>query len=235
MQNRQKVILGALLCYWLAAFVFSHIPIPQIVYRADISDKRLHCIEYLILVFLIWFSIGPDRKVNWYRPAAWLVFFATACYAGMDEWLQGYVGRTPDIMDFTADIIGALLGLILFSFFTFRSALLFVMGVSIFLLTNLARADISALLPVTNTIFHFIAFGFFTLIWLRLLRDLLPAKAVSAVLWPATAILPAGLLLAAKLVPLLSGRSFDLKGTIASLAGIAVGMISAYLAAKRPF
>jgi len=119
---RQKVTIILLLLYWPAIFILSHIPlenVPGWVIRIDVSDKFLHYLGYLVLVFLLWFVISPGRKVNWRRASVWLVLLVVVWYGAIDEWLQGYVGRCPDIMDFLADLSGALTGLILLSIFRF--------------------------------------------------------------------------------------------------------------------
>ena len=172
---RQKLIIISLLLYWPAIFVLAHIPIPQLVYKAQVSDKTLHLITYLILVFLLWFAVSPDKKVNWGKAAVWWVFLIMAGYGGVDELLQGYVGRSCDIKDFLANLVGVSGGLILFSFLTFWPALLAVTGITIFCLTNLARANLTELVPVTNAMFHLLAYAVFTMLWIRQILPL-PSK-----------------------------------------------------------
>lgn len=89
---RQKLIIIVLLLYWPTIFVLTHIPIPQIVSEAQVSDKTLHLVVYLILVFLLWFAVSPDKKVNWSKAAIWWVLLITAGYGGIDEILQKYTG-----------------------------------------------------------------------------------------------------------------------------------------------
>ncbi len=220
---RRKLIIISLLLYWPTLFVLTHIPIPQLVYKAQVSDKTLHLVVYLILVFLLWFVVSPDRKVNWGKAAVWLVLLITAGYGGLDEILQGYVGRSCDINDFLADLVGVAGGLILFSFLGFQAALLTVTGIVIFCLTNTARANLAELVPVTNAVFHLFAYAIFTILWIRQIQPLASKTSRPRQLIIALTV-PAGLLIAVKLFSTISGRYFTLFDVITSIAGIAVAV-----------
>ncbi len=221
---RQKLIIISLLLYWPAIFVLAHIPIPQLVYKAQVSDKTLHLITYLILVFLLWFAVSPDKKVNWGKAAVWWVFLIMAGYGGVDELLQGYVGRSCDIKDFLANLVGVSGGLILFSFLTFWPALLAVTGITIFCLTNLARANLTELVPVTNAMFHLLAYAVFTMLWIRQILPLPSKTSMPKRLIIALAV-PIGLLLVVKLFSVVSGRYFTVFDVIISGAGIAIAPV----------
>ena len=221
---RQKLIIISLLFYWPAIFVLAHIPIPQLVYKAQVSDKTLHLVVYLILVFLLWFAVSPDKKVNWGKATVWLVFLIMAGYGGVDELLQGYVGRSCDIKDFLANLVGVTGGLILFSFLTFWPALLAVTGITIFCLTNLARANLTELVPVTNAMFHLLAYAVFTMLWIRQIH-LLPSKMSMPKRLIIALAVPIGLLLVVKLFSVVSGRYFTVFDVIISGAGIAIAPV----------
>jgi VanZ family protein len=221
---RQKLIIISLLLYWPAIFVLAHIPIPQLVYKAQVSDKTLHLVVYLILVFLLWFAVSPDRRVNWRKAAVWWVFLIMAGYGGVDELLQGYVGRSCDIKDFLANLVGVSGGLILFSFLTFWPALLAVTGITIFCLTNLARANLTELVPVTNAMFHLLAYAVFTMLWIRQILPLPSKTSMPKRLIIALAV-PIGLLLVVKLFSVVSGRYFTVFDVIISGAGIAIAPV----------
>lgn len=210
-----------LLLYWPIIFVLAHIPIPQLVYKAQVSDKTLHLVVYLILVFLLWFAVSPDKKVNWSKAAVWWVLLITAGYGGIDEILQGYVGRSCDIKDFLADLVGVGLGLILFSFLRFQPALLTVTGIVIFCLTNTARANLAELVPVTNAMFHLFAYAIFTMLWIRQIHLVVSKTSKLKRLIIALAV-PTGLLLVVKLFSAISGRYFTLFDVITSITGIAI-------------
>jgi len=173
---RQKVTIILLLFYWPAIFILAHIPIPRLVYKAQVSDKGIHFLAYLILVFLLWFAISPNKKVSWRKAAVWWVLLVVIWYGVFDEWLQGYVGRNPDVMDFFADLAGALTSLILLSVFTFWPAALLVTGTIIFGITNITRANLAELVPVTNAIFYLFAYAIFSMLWICYMHLFLSLK-----------------------------------------------------------
>ncbi len=230
--QRQKLTIGALAFYWPALFILTHIPVPQLVRRAHVSDKSLHFIAYLILVFLFWSAFNPNRKVNWRRASVWWVLLVVAGYGIVDELLQGCIaGRSCDAKDFLANLVGSLTGLIVLSFFTFWSGLLVTVGITIFALTNVARVNLSDLVPVTNAVFNFFAYGFFTVVWLRYIYLFLPSKAPSGK-WLASALtLPMVFLLAVRIFSAILGKVFVLQDVVLSVAGVATAVFLAYLLA----
>ena len=231
LSRRQKLTVTSLLVYWPGVFILAHIPIPQLVYKAQVSDKSLHFLAYLVLVFLLWFAISPNKKVNWRKTAVWWVLFVVAWYGVVDEVLQGYVGRNCDVTDFLADLAGTLAGLILFSFFTFWPVLLVIMGTNIFALTNLIRANLADLVPITNAMFHFFGYGFFTMLWLQYIHLFLPMKAPKPKWMIAALVLPIGFLLTVKLFSVILGKNFGVRDAIIAVAGITVVVATIYLIA----
>ena len=168
LSHQQKIAACVLALYWPALFILTHIPMPLVVQKADVSDKSLHFLAYLILAFLLWFVVSGDQKVNRRRPALWLVLFVIVVYGILDEWLQSYVaGRSCDVRDFFMDLAGALAGLILSSFLTFWPAGLLVASIFIFGITNVSRVNLAELLPVTNAVFHLFAYAILTVLWIQ--------------------------------------------------------------------
>jgi len=232
LSRQQKVTIISLGSYWLTLFILTHIPIPLLVREAGVSDKSLHLLAYLILVFLFWFAINPDKKVNWRRPAVWWVLFVIVAYGILDEWLQSYVeGRSRDLMDFVADLAGTLTGLIMFSFFTFRAAALLVAGTVIFGLTNITRANLADVMPTINAMFHLFAYPIFTMLWVRYIQPFPSLRPPKAKWLLAVLAAPIGLLLTVKLFSVILGKDFAVTDIIISVAGIAVVAASIYLAA----
>jgi VanZ family protein len=221
--RRQKITIAVLVPYWIVLLIVAHIPIPQIVYRAQVSDKWLHFLAYLDLVFLLWFSISPDRKVSLLSRMAWLILFAAAAYGGLDELLQPYVGRTCDLWDFVANAEGILAGLVMFAFLAFWQALLAVLAITIFGLTNLARADLSKLVPITDATFHVFAYGGFTAAWIQFMKLHLSVKPLSARLLLALGV-PTGFMLVVKTGSLLLGRPFAMTDLLFSVLAV-VGVV----------
>jgi VanZ family protein len=231
LSRQQRLIIITLVFYWPTLFILSHIPMPQLVCQADVSDKALHFLAYLILTFLLWSAINPNKKVNWRprvflskkRAGAWWILLVVVLYSICDELLQSYVrGRSCDAMDFVANLAGTLTGLIMLSVFTFRPACLVVTGVTIFGLTNIARVNMADLMPVTNTAFHFFAYAFFTLLWIQYIQHLTKLVAPRPKWLIVASTLPMSLLMAVKLGSLILGRSCTVTDVLVSAIGIAI-------------
>jgi VanZ family protein len=233
LSHQQKIAACLLALYWPALFVLAHIPIPRVVQEADVSDKSLHFLAYLILVFLLWSVVSGNQKVNWRRAAPWLVLFVIVVYGILDEWLQGYVaGRSCDVRDFFSDLAGALASLILSSFLTFWPAGLIIVATFIFGITNVTRANLADLLPKIDAVFHFFAYAVLTVLWIQCMHLFSPIKAPKA-RWLILALAgPAGFLIFVELFSVVAGKDLVLSEIIISLGAIAAVVIGFYV--RRP-
>ena len=103
--------IGLLTSFWMAAFIGTHLPkVPNAITR--VSDKTLHCLAFVILAALLSWVL-QDRVQGWLRHAV-LVLVTLSIYGAVDELLQIPVGRHCDVWDWVTDVIGTVLGLILF-------------------------------------------------------------------------------------------------------------------------
>lgn len=224
---QQKIAACVLALYWPALFVLGHIPIPRVVQEADVSDKSLHFLAYLVLTFLLWSVVSGNQKVKWLRAAPWLVLFVIVIYGILDEWLQGYVaGRSCDVRDFFSDLAGALTGLIISSFLAFWPAGLAVTAIFIFGITNVTRVNLANLLPVTNTVFHLFAYAVLTFLWINSTHIFSPARA-HKVGWFILAMAgPIGFLIIVTLFSVIGGREFvfaDIVTAFGAIVAVAIG------------
>lgn len=98
------------LAYAAALFTLTHMPIPPQAAAAAASwDKVFHCGAYGVLALLTaWAALCPRRLEFPLMP----VLLGLMLFAGLDEVLQGPVGRTPDVADWLADTLGILCGLL---------------------------------------------------------------------------------------------------------------------------
>jgi hypothetical protein len=232
---QRKIAAIALVLYWPALFIFAHVPIPQVVREADVSDKSLHFLGYLVLVYLLWFVVRGDEKVNWLSIGPWWILGIMASYGVFDEWSQNYVaGRSCDIQDLLADVVGAVAGLVMFSVFTFWPSGLLVTAIVIFGVTNITQADLSRLMPVTSAAFHLFAYAVFTALWIQYIRrfpSVLRAPRGGAKWLTAAAAGPMALLLIVKLFSVIAARTFAVRDMLISTGGIGMIVAVVYLAA----
>jgi VanZ family protein len=105
------------LLYWVAAAIATHLPrgsVPKDAFR--LPDWLLHGGTFFVLGALTaWVVLGGfgarslDRRFAIRRLAIWCVILAA--YAAIDEITQPLVGRTAELSDWAADLLGASLGL----------------------------------------------------------------------------------------------------------------------------
>jgi hypothetical protein len=210
-------------------FVLTHIPVPAIAGQSGMSDKLMHLLAYLVLVFFVWLAISPYEKVRWNRAKVWIVLAVIVWYGATDEWLQSRLGRQMELMDFIWDLGGALLGLGILSALTFWPALLTVSTIFIFAITD--RSVLLNLYPQLhlNTAFHLTAYATLTLIWIQHLdRDGKYRK--SQPTWPLIALsLPLALLTAVKLAGLFYGKVVWWVDIATAIFGIVAPILVSYV------
>ncbi len=102
---------GPAIAWALAIFIqssISYIEVPNLGF--DWQDKFYHAIEYGILAFFIRRALIYQPNLMVQRYANWLTIVIASIYAVSDEIHQYFVpGRSADLSDAVADIIGATL------------------------------------------------------------------------------------------------------------------------------
>jgi VanZ family protein len=193
--RRHKYILLSLGLYWPVLFIATHIRLPNLTETTGMSDKTMHVLAYGILVFLLFLSISPYRRVNWKKVLPWLLVAAVAGYGAMDEWLQGKVGRTPDLGDLLADIGGILGALLILTVLDFWPASMAICGITVFSLANLSLIASKPNLAWLNMVNTFSGYAVFTLIWIQYSQRVWPSRTSGTISWAASMMGPGLLLL----------------------------------------
>ncbi len=231
MFKRHILTIIALVLYWPGIFILMHIPMPVPLFEVHVSDKTLHFLAYFVLVFLLWFAINPNAKVSWRKPAMWWILFVVVWYGVFDEWLQGYVGRDPDIMDFLADLGGSVAALILLSILNFWTAALIVTGGTIFIFTNFVRANPAEWVALPGPVFYFLSYIFFSVLWMRWMYHFVPVK-IPQPKWLIGALgVPLLFLSLTNLFSLIVAGNGNILSMIFSAGGITAAVFAAYLKA----
>ncbi|MGE5354038.1 MAG: VanZ family protein [Acidobacteriota bacterium] len=112
-RNKKYLIYIPLVLYWIVLFIATTLPgndVPNI----GVSDKIEHFTAYGVLSVLLCFTYLFQRKFRllYSRPFLMTILTITV-YGALDELHQLLVpGRSCDILDLTADVIGASLGLL---------------------------------------------------------------------------------------------------------------------------
>jgi VanZ family protein len=98
----------ALPAYWVFLFCATHFPRLELPGRVPQSDKLLHFVAYGLLAFLYWrFAEARHRPLS--GRFVWSALAVLVLYAALDEWLQGFIGRSAALTDWLADVLGAVL------------------------------------------------------------------------------------------------------------------------------
>ena len=114
-----KLWQAALVCYWTALFVGTHIPNHAPLLPGDGVDKTVHFGAYAGLAALVAITWQLSAGQLTTRHLIWLWLFIL-CFAAFDEWTQIPVGRDGSLWDWLADATGAALALFLFAWIRTR-------------------------------------------------------------------------------------------------------------------
>lgn len=232
--HRHRLTIIVLVLYWLVLFTSTHVPIPPIPSWAvapALSDKILHFTAFLVLMFFFWFAINPDQKVNWRKAAVWWILFIVVSYGALDEWTQGFVGRTTDVKDFAFDFAGAFTGLILLTFFPFWPAALTLTAVSIFVLTGFTQSSLAYSNPAANAAFHAAAYATFTILWIKCLNSVVPVRPPQIKWLIGVILLPIFYLYGVGIFSNISGDGFTGGELLAAICSILIVSLAAFLPA----
>ena len=224
--RRHKYILMALAVYWPALFTATHLKkVPLFVGQMGMTDDTLHYLAYMVLVCLAWLAVSPYERVNWRRAKVWIVLAVIVWYGAVDEWLQSFVGRQMEVTDFISDICGALTSLIILSLFDFWMAAMIVTTIVIFGMTNLSRVNTICGNQTVNSAFYFLAYIFFTLVWLQYMdrKTSLGGKRMLWYVWGMG--LPIGMFAVVKGISPMFGKSVSYIDCITAVCGIAAAVV----------
>jgi VanZ family protein len=113
--ERNKVVLVylPLIFYWLLLFTLTTLP-AESVPAIGVSDKIEHLLAYFVLSFLLFLTLLFQKQSLFLKKYALLFTFTIVFFYGIaDEVHQLLVpGRSCELFDFTADILGGILGIL---------------------------------------------------------------------------------------------------------------------------
>ena len=102
------VATPAIAVYWLALYVGTHIPNPDMLIGPHVSDKVLHFSAYFGLYLVLAVRIRIVHEAWPTMRQTVILATMTSLYSAFDEITQGLpiINRHPDIMDAVADCAG---------------------------------------------------------------------------------------------------------------------------------
>lgn len=95
----------ALPAYWISLFCLTHFPRLRLDVPIRASDKLAHLAAFALLAFLFWRFAETIRRPLSAR-FVWIAGFWLTVYAALDEYLQQFVGRGTDLIDWLFDLAG---------------------------------------------------------------------------------------------------------------------------------
>ena len=116
-RNKKKILYIPLLIYWLILLILTTLPGRDLP-KTGINDKIEHFTAYFFLGFLLSLtSLFQNKFLKIKKNFALFTGIIIGLYAALDEIHQLFVpGRNCDILDWTADMIGASIGILLVIF-----------------------------------------------------------------------------------------------------------------------
>ncbi len=106
----RMLLVVALVSYTLVAFLGTHLPMPSGVAIPRGGDKVLHYLGYFVFGALLMGLRASLGEFRWRSVVGRAGFLA--CYGAFDEITQKLVGRSADVADWCADVLGACCGLL---------------------------------------------------------------------------------------------------------------------------
>lgn len=115
LSNKRMFLYLPLGFYWLLIFILTSIPGKHIPTLFGTSDKLKHFAAYLVLAFLLNFTLYVQKKIPILSKKSMLfTFIITFFYGIFDEVHQIFIpGRAFDWWDLVADIAGSVIGIFL--------------------------------------------------------------------------------------------------------------------------
>ncbi|MFZ0455315.1 MAG: VanZ family protein [Ignavibacteriaceae bacterium] len=116
-KNKGKLLYIPLVIYWLVLLVLTTLPGKELP-KTGINDKIEHFTAYFLLGILLSLTLLFQNKFS--KIKKYFTLFTgliIGLYAALDEIHQLFVpGRNCDILDWTADMIGASIGILVIIF-----------------------------------------------------------------------------------------------------------------------
>lgn len=107
-RRARQVWLG----YWAAIFILTHLPVGEIHALRKGGDKVIHYMLFGGLALLGGHRLWSERgRATTAALMGWAGIYAV--YGAVDEWSQGFVGRTSSLFDWLFNMTGILTATIL--------------------------------------------------------------------------------------------------------------------------
>ncbi|MBT8378568.1 MAG: VanZ family protein [Ignavibacteria bacterium] len=115
--KKKLLVYTPLIIYWIILFIATTLPV-QSVPTFAVSDKLHHLAAYFVLSVLLHLTLLFQRKSEYlFNNAPSMAIIIASVYGALDEMHQMFVpGRFAEVLDWLADLGGAVLGVVFVSF-----------------------------------------------------------------------------------------------------------------------
>ena len=116
-KNKNTLVYLPLIVYWIILLIATSIP-AQSVPSFGVGDKVNHLLAYFILSIFLYLTFSfQEKSIVAKRNAVLLTIAITLLYGVLDELHQMLIpGRSAELLDWTADAVGAVCGVLIISF-----------------------------------------------------------------------------------------------------------------------
>jgi len=174
LSNEKKFFTAALIFYWLGLIIATHIPVPYWVRHLGVSDKTMHFAAYLILTMLLWLALFFDVRANWKTFRPWLVLLSILLHGIADELTQHYIaGRSTDIIDLYADMLGAAAALLIVTFISGYHATMALAAITPVFLPAIVKSKTIKQDSIGEILIYVLIFALITGTWIYYLSSIL--------------------------------------------------------------
>ena len=113
-RNKVLLIYLPLIFYWILLFTLTTLP-SQSIPAVGVNDKLEHTLAYFGLSFLLYLTLLFQKKSIMLKKYAMLfTLLIVVFYGALDEVHQLLIpGRSCELLDFLADMLGGILGIVL--------------------------------------------------------------------------------------------------------------------------
>ncbi|MDR3667865.1 MAG: VanZ family protein [Ignavibacteriaceae bacterium] len=115
-QHKKYLVYLPLILYWILILTLTSLPGADVP-NVHISDKIEHLLAYGGLGFLLNLSLRIQNKISILKKySALFTILIVSTYGALDELHQLFIpDRSCDILDWTADTMGVIIGVLLMS------------------------------------------------------------------------------------------------------------------------
>lgn len=233
MKKEQKFFTLITLFYWVAIFIATHIPVPKWVGQMGVSDKTMHFFAYMVLAILLRLGTNFKRRLNWKKSGPWILLMIIIFYGAADEITQQYFNRSTDFADFSADLLGLAIALIISSILSsYHLAMILVIICPIFA-PAIVRSNLIAQGSMLEIISYIAGFAFVTACWVKYLSFEFDLNLQKTSHLPMFFLPPAATALIVKIYALSTGKPFNSSAVLFSFTSIIVTIIFWRILSKK--